>query len=448
MARPPLLFAAVAASATAATSAVAAAPWAAAAGLDGAGTCAEGDDAASLLALVSRAYLRTVRAGQAVSPTALPVAAQAAAWTAPPGAGDSPGIHVGVRGGRATLICILLGVVNSVALGYLFGLWWRHGLLAHLLGARVLARSAPAAGALTWYLVLIVGIDLMVKKEAEAGGNHFRTSPLLIVPLVEGGKLLVSLVLYGLSRLTEPSSPHHWEGAWAVGKLMLPVAVLFMFTNSFSFIVIARLNLDARAAWQNSNIIFSALLWVWVMNRRIALHGWVGVCLCMCSACFNSIQHDGTVSADRGAVLGQLLICFLSALSSVWNEEVLKCPAASHLDINQVGILLYSQCLMVMLIASIFILGHTQELAGSVTPGAWMIIVAQIAQGISVSRVIKFADTVSKSMVCSTSNVVLVVLAPHIVHGTRLDLISIGSACLACTGGMIYATPTVDEVKA
>jgi len=127
---------------------------------------------------------------------------------------------------------------------------------------------------------------------------------------------------------------------------------------------------------------------------------------------------------------------------------VLKCPAASHLDINQVGILLYSQCLMVMLIASIFILGHTQELAGSVTPGAWMIIVAQIAQGISVSRVIKFADTVSKSMVCSTSNVVLVVLAPHIVHGTRLDLISIGSACLACTGGMIYATPTVDEVKA
>mmetsp|Transcript_72739 Transcript_72739/g.236219 ORF Transcript_72739/g.236219 Transcript_72739/m.236219 type:complete len:229 (-) Transcript_72739:45-731(-) len=228
---------------------------------------------------------------------------------------------------------------------------------------------------------------------------------------------------------------------------MLPVAVLFMLTNSFSFIVIARLNLDARAAWQNSNIIFSALLWVWVMDRCIALHGWVGVCLCMCSACFNSIQQDGTVSADW-AVLGQLLVCFLSALSSVWNEEVLKCPAASQLDINQVGILLYSQCLMVILIASIFIRGPTEELAGSVTPGAWMIIVAQIAQGISVSRVIKYANTVSKSMVSSTSNVVVVVLAPHIVHGTRLDLISIGSACLACVGGMIYATPTVDEVKA
>jgi hypothetical protein len=93
------------------------------------------------------------------------------------------------------VICGLV-VFLSLASGYMLWLWWQQGLLLHMSKSLNAKSISPGAAALLIYLFLLVSLDLLIKHEAEQGGGRYQTSPFVMVPLVEFGKLLVSSVLF------------------------------------------------------------------------------------------------------------------------------------------------------------------------------------------------------------------------------------------------------------
>jgi len=265
--------------------------------------------------------------------------------------------------------------------------------------------------------------------------------------------LLVSVVALLIDKMTRsesaPTAAPSWSSFLEVARLMFPVATLYMTNNCLVFLVIAHVRLDAYAVWRNLSILFNALIWVSVLQRHIDFHRWIAVITCMIGSCYNSLGADGSFIIDA-ALGGVLLTAFLSSLASVCNERVIKCPEAQHLDINQINILLYGQILCIMFVLGVGYwlfqgapvdVAAIQETFSSLTPGAWKIISLQVTLGLCVSRVLKHADAVAKTVVGSLRDVAIVFVAPHLVVGTRYDAIAVGSACLVGVAGMIYSVP-------
>lgn len=144
-----------------------------------------------------------------------------------------------------------------------------------------------------------------------------------------------------------------------------------------------------------------------------------------------------------------MLSAFLSSVASVFNEYVIKARAATAITLDQVNMILYVETLSLMLLALLLwtawdgptiarmILSHLQNM----TSGGLKIISMQIVLGLSVSRVLKFADSVAKTVVGSLRDVVIVFIAPLFVTGTRFDWVAVGSVCWMALSGMIYFTP-------
>lgn len=388
------------------------------------------------------------------------------AWEAPPPAPPAAALH-GDRHpaafwGAVAAMVLLFGA----AFCYLVSLWRERGLLAHATTCLRSPKSAAAATALGAYLVTLVSLDLLIKREAERGGGAYHTSPMLVVPLVEFGKLMVSLALHAKTQwqsgsdkaaLAEGDAPGHvwvgWANTLEVARLMLPVALLFGCNNLLNFLVLARVRLDAYAVWRNMSILFNALIWVWALQRRIEPHRWAAVALCMLGSCFNTLGPDGHILFDIG-VLGVLLSALLSSSASVFNERAIKSTAAAHLSIDQLNIMLYGETLLLMLAGAIqYELRGFAKVDGrhpvhaladaidTITRGTWLIIGMQVVLGLCVSRVLKHADAVAKTVVGSLRDVGVVFLAPFVVAATRFDAISVGSACLVGLAGMIYSMP-------
>jgi len=375
--------------------------------------------------------------------------------------------------GAASVQLVLAAVLAACLLSgscYLLWLWHSRGLLSHLHRCLREPSSVRGAAALAVYLVMLVSLDLLVKREAERGHGRYATSPFVLVPLVELGKLVVSVALHlattglnigtgagsadALLANTEDSKQGTrawlscWGSALAVAPMMLPVAILFNINNLLNFAVLARVRLDAYAVWRNMSIFFNALVWVWALRRRLEIHRWVAISACMMGCCLNSFGPDGRPAWDA-AVCGVLLSALLSSMASVCNERVIKSDEASQLTIDKVNIILYSETLLLMLCGCSFYLltqgphlvRSVMDAFGTFTPGAGKIVAMQVCLGLSVSRVLKHSDAVAKTVVGSLRDVVLVLIAPGLVVGTRLDWLSLGSACLVGLAGLIYFNP-------
>mmetsp|Transcript_57573 Transcript_57573/g.166618 ORF Transcript_57573/g.166618 Transcript_57573/m.166618 type:complete len:490 (+) Transcript_57573:70-1539(+) len=354
----------------------------------------------------------------------------------------------------AALLCMLGG-----GLVYLARLWRERGFFAHAASCLQSRGSALAVVSLSSYLVMLVTSDLVTKHEAERGHGSYSASPLLIVALVELGKLLMSLALHAISRLRPGGAcQRSWAAMGEVKWLMLPVAALYGCNNLLNFFVLAHVRMDAYAVWRNMSILFNALFWVWALRRTIEPHRWVAVVLCMLGSTFDSVSPDGRLQLDIG-VVGVLLSALLSSSACVFNECVIKSQVSSKLSLDQLNIVLYSETFTVVACAGAVrtaVLNGAEGLthAAGVLIGALLhmdrglclIIALQVALGLSVSYVLKHADAVAKTVVGSLREVAVVFLAPWVVVHSRSDALAVGSACLVGVAGMIYSIPSAATV--
>jgi len=366
-------------------------------------------------------------------------------------------------------LCIVVVVCCAVTFLFAARLCMQRGLFTHIRGSLQSPESAAGALALGVYLILLVALDLMIKHEAESGRDgHHSFSPWLLTFLVECGKLVVSLLILWARRLYErlippaarsaaSSAPLDDEsGRWAAWSLRLgpvlmrtvPQAALYGFNNCLVLYVLSIVRLDEYVIWRNTAILFNAIISVLILGRVIDGHRWFAVLACMVGSLFNSFDAHGRISADLG-VFGVILTAFLSSTGSVCSEGLLKSEAAAAFTIDELNIILYVLTISMLLVGGIMqpqadvpkTLHATQDALSSITRGGWAIVCMNVAVGLAVSRVLKYADAVAKTVVGSMRELVVVFLAPIFVIQTQFDVLSVGSACMVGLAGVIYTVP-------
>jgi multidrug transporter EmrE-like cation transporter len=300
---------------------------------------------------------------------------------------------------------------------------------------------------MTTYLVLIVGLDILIKRNSEQTGSSHATPPMLMVCLSEFGKLLVSLLLSARSAIAGAWSPVPPSDTKTKAVcLMMPVALLYGCNNTLIYIALAQVRLDTYAVWRNSSILFSALIWTWVWQRRIEHHRWVAIFLCMLGATLHMLEASLAVKLDWGVSL-VLLSAILSAMASCFNEYGMKSPATANLTIDQLNIILYSETLAVLLLANALHGGLPDNVQNvyatmvGIPTGTWCVVYMQVLLGITVSRVLKHADAVAKTIVGCLRDVFVVLLAPLLVWETRLTPFTVGCSMLVALAGALYSFP-------
>jgi multidrug transporter EmrE-like cation transporter len=376
-------------------------------------------------------------------------------------------ITVPIKAAYIFAYCLPLGIV------YLGLLWRDSGFLQRFGGGFSFSeKDAKAFAALCTYLVMLVSMDLVIKSEAERGNGSYATSPLVMVPLAEFGKLVASVILYFMSLCLNDGHKHSSSPPAAlavmreslaestvvapravlkIAMLMLPVALIYNLNNLLVFAVLATIKLDAYAVWRNSSILFNAILWVWMFGKRLQSHRWIAIVICMAACCLNSLQLDGRLVFGL-PVAGVVLSAFLSSIASVFNEYVIKARASTSLGLDQINMILYVETLSLMLLGFACWVAIDSSVTRSdivdrfknITTGGMRIAMMQVALGLTVSRVLKFADSVAKTVVGSLRDVVVVAVAPFFVLQTRFDWVAISSVAWMAVGGLIYFTTVVD----
>lgn len=362
---------------------------------------------------------------------------------------------------RVLLIPVELTII-SLALYYLSQLWSRT--------TRPIAEETTGAGktmlavvALSVYFVLLMSFDLLTKYESEQGqglSDGLRTSPLLIVLMVESGKLMLSAVSEGHRQwqhaqegpLKVPETS--WADIREVVLRLLPVAALYSANNVLNLFVLSQMRLDAYVVWRNTAIFFNAIVWVWVFNRPLSSNKWMAVLLCTVGCSLNCLDSETLTFSAMDPVTGLVVLtAFLSASAGVINERAIKSEAASKLSLDTVNALLYAQTVSFLFVSCIvlavrhraFDAAALRAIFGEVTWGALAIICVQIALGLSVSRVLKYADSVSKTVVACLREFATVAVAPFLIRNSRTDFDAFASAAIVGIAGLIYFVPTAPE---
>jgi hypothetical protein len=315
-----------------------------------------------------------------------------------------------------------------------------------------------AITALVTYVTLLVASDTLVAYTAQSHGGQYPWNPAFLVMIIEASKFAISLVIAGvksyvLSPSADASDDFNEEPRWflalvAAGKLF-PVAAIYAGNSCLVYVVLAEIQLDAYVVWRNTTILFNAILWTVVLHRSLSSHKWAGVAFLILGCCLNSLEMDGSLRDMIGfPIFIVLASAFLSAFAAVLNEGALKADRFKPLGIDMLNCLLYSQTAFMLLTwqlgyATYKGLSGTAELsrfAGELDRSALAIIAMQVILGLSVSRVLYYANSVAKTMAGGAREIIQVAIAPLFV-ASRLNSITVLSVLWITTAMFSYAAP-------
>jgi hypothetical protein len=315
-----------------------------------------------------------------------------------------------------------------------------------------------ATAALVTYVTLLVASDTLVAYTAQNHGGQYPWNPAFLVMIIEASKFVISLAIAGVKSYALPpsadASDHlNEEPLWflalvAAGKLF-PVAAIYAGNSCLVYVVLAEIQLDAYVVWRNTTILFNAILWTVVLHRSLSSHKWAGVAFLILGCCLNSLEMDGSFRNMIGyPIFIVLASAFLSAFAAVLNEGALKADRFKPLGIDMLNCLLYSQTAFMLLTwqlgyATYKGLSGTAELtrfAGQLDRSAIAIISMQVVLGLSVSRVLYYANSVSKTMAGGAREIIQVFVAPLFV-ASRLNSITVLSVLWIATAMFSYAAP-------
>ncbi|CAE8583316.1 unnamed protein product [Polarella glacialis] len=130
---------------------------------------------------------------------------------------------------------------------------------------------------------------------------------------------------------------------------------------------------------------------------------------------------------------------FCNALGSVTNEKAFKRSAA--LDINLQNCVLYSGCicatLLVMAFTDLELLLSPSRFLEGFTRGTLLTICLQATAGLLVSRLLKYTDSIMKTVASCIRGPVVVFIAPLLVDSPT-DWQTLGSSMLIASGCVQY----------
>jgi hypothetical protein len=286
------------------------------------------------------------------------------------------------------------------------------------------------------YASLSISIDLSIKNAAMAYGGSFPFNPACGVVAVEYSKLMVSLVLFALHvrDMTMLGSAVQRPTLTDIGWLSVPAAIYAM-NNLIVFQAIKSTPLSTFGVIRETMLIWNALIWTLTFQQSISATRWVAIGGIAFGCSVNQIPQMVNDQWSPG-VAWACLLAFTNAAGAVANEYAMKQKA--QLDINLQNSILYGLCGTFVLVGIFIFNGQSVQSAQSFftgfVPECWAIIILQTFTGLAVSRILKYIEAVTKTVVAAIRGPGVIFLGALMfrtqLHGSEVVATSI--VCVAC----------------
>lgn len=286
------------------------------------------------------------------------------------------------------------------------------------------------------YILVSVTIDLSIaiqktsQTDSQSAKGPYQFNTKCAVLLTELIKLVVSLGLAGFNSFCERKRPDVTFGD--VQWLLLP-AMLFTANNVLVYQAIGKNNMAAFGVFRDTMILWTALIWRSIFQTQLGWTRLVGIGVIFAGLTLNRVGG----SAFTWAFLWVLVMTLTNALGSVANEFALK--RSRKLDINVQNAILYMACasfaiLLLALDDPSRLMGPTTFFHGF-TGNTFFTLTLQAFAGLMVSRMLKYADSVTKTVACCLRGPVVVFVSPYLlaVPNTWSELMSAIVVASGCT---------------
>jgi len=287
------------------------------------------------------------------------------------------------------------------------------------------------------YAALSIAIDLSIKNAANANGGKYAFNPACAVVTVEVLKLVVSAGLFASNARSTVKEGKELvlPGARDIAWLGVP-GLVYTCNNMIVFKAIERCPLAAFGVIRETMLIWNALLWTSVFGAAINRLRWLSILIIFIGCIANQLPAFFRSEFSWG-VLWAFLLAFSNAAGGVANEFAMKRKAA--IDINLQNVILYFFCGSFGFLYIIFFSRETLQ-AGffhGFTPPCVQVVVLQVLTGLAVSRILKYVDAVTKTIVAALRGPGVIFFGALVFH-TYLHVNEVIATLVVCIGCFIY----------
>jgi drug/metabolite transporter (DMT)-like permease len=270
------------------------------------------------------------------------------------------------------------------------------------------------------YMALSVSIDLSIGllKNPESSDATYSFSPTCSVLLTETIKLVITIALLGCVSLTKKTQGGVHEPAAVltcsdVQWLCVPSAI-FTINNILVWWAIGKNELSTFGVFRDTMILWTAVIWRFVFKTPLGNIRLLGILTVFAGLLVNRLGGLSGQSALNFGVLLILLMTMVNALGSVANEYAMKRNV--ELDINWQNLVVYIGCVSFtfawLVVTEPGRLQSRSAFFEGLTSSTFFVISLQAFAGLMVSRIIKYADSVAKSVATCGRGPLLVLVAP------------------------------------
>jgi len=287
------------------------------------------------------------------------------------------------------------------------------------------------------YAGLSISIDLSIKNAARVNGGKYSFNPACAVVTVEVLKFAASLALFGVNTRVNLKEGREivLPGVMDIVWLMVP-GFVYTCNNIIVFEAIGHCPLGAFGVIRETMLIWNAVLWTMVFQAPIGRMRWFSILLLFVGCIVNQLPAFFRAEFTWG-VLWAFLLAFSNAAGGVANEYAMKRKAA--MDINLQNCILYSFCAgFGMIYLLIFQMDDLQAgFFSGFSPQCVQVVILQMLTGLAVSRILKYVDAVTKTIVAALRGPGVIFFGAWIFH-TVLHVSEVIATLVVCVACYLY----------
>lgn len=299
-----------------------------------------------------------------------------------------------------------------------------------------LSRTAFSLLLCAVYVCISVVIDLSIARQATVNGEDYRFEPMCAVLLTEFLKLLISLGLMAQrpGYLKDSASNLTQKDV----KWLVLAAAIFTLNNILLWWAIGQNDISTFGILRDTMVLWTALLWRGIFGVPL---GWTrisAIWVVFMGLVLNQVQLWEQATLSWAPLLVLAMTC-CNALGSVLNELALKQHRSVDLNVQN-SVLYFTSILLTLLTLLLSKRWHDVYAHGffhGFTRHTMFTVSLQALAGLSVSRILKYADAVQKNVASCLRGPLLVMVSPAVVTSIA-DMSTFFSAAIVASGCLMY----------
>jgi drug/metabolite transporter (DMT)-like permease len=307
----------------------------------------------------------------------------------------------------------------------------------------------------TFYLGLYMAWAMLTY--ATRGGSH--SSGMLVLNALIF-KLAVSLVLW---RSWEGSSyldlPHiAWEARGPLFQYVVP-AGLYAVSDIIRTNALRATDASTFAILFNSRMLFLALVWQWVMNRKLRLLHWLSLTAVLVGCALKEFPHIETSreNARYWAYVDIVLLGVITSIATVWNEKLLQTRADVGVSLQNLAMYIWG-IMCTLCVVMVWAVLDPGQLMSPFNWEAWQAIWGEplvltsafvlAIYGVATAYFLRYLSNITREVTLGAFAPLLSVAMDFILFKLRLSLLEHIGLALVLFGVVLFAFKPVLAIDA